>query len=113
LASTVNDETGERRGCVILKRLESDEDLMLSPIVINGFKTSLPYDKGSEFKREGTIENILNRFIAISRGCILSPTMSDKTTWFAIRGIQLPGFEYPMYGDNSSVIIGNAPKIFF
>lgn len=112
LTSVINTETGERKGSVILKKMESDENLMLSPIVINGFKTYLPYDKGSEFKREGEIENILNRFIAISRGCILSPTMSDKTTWFALRGIQLPGFEYPMYGDNNSVIKGNAPKIF-
>ena len=66
----------------------------LSLATASGIKRVDSRDGGTKYVKMTAREDYLNKAEILSSGAIIFPTLSDKSTWFYLRGIQLPGFNW-------------------
>ena len=67
-----------------------------------GAKRDDVHDGGTKYTKIAKREDYLSKATIIENGGLLFPTLSDKSTWFYLTGITLPGLQYDngqVYGD--------------
>lgn len=59
-----------------------------------GVKLNMRGNNGTKYSEISAAEDWLTKAAILQDGHIIFPTLSDKSTWFFLRGIKLPGFDY-------------------
>lgn len=81
-------------GSLVLEELTRDSDKFLTLRNFVGFKTDKRGDQGSDYFEIGKREDYVAKATILQDGGIIMPTLSDKKTYFYIKGVQLPGLDY-------------------
>ena len=89
-------------GSIIIKHFlnKSRSNLQLETYI--GAKRDDVHDGGTKYTKIAKREDYLSKATIIENGGLLFPTLSDKSTWFYLTGITLPGLQYDngqVYGD--------------
>ena len=61
---------------------------------MQGFKTEQRGDSGTEYTKTSINEDYMTRATILANGCIALPVLSDKSTFYYISGVKLPGIDY-------------------
>lgn len=103
------DQQGNRIGSVIGKTLMNKDwnpnHNKLQLRTSAGTKSSTYSDEGSKYSKTTSREDYMAKVQMLLQGDIIFPALSDKSTYFSISGIKLPGLNF----DNSSSSIGSLP----
>lgn len=103
------DQQGNRIGSVIGKTLINKDwnpnHNKLQLRTSAGTKSSTYSDEGSKYSKTTSREDYMAKVQMLLQGDIIFPALSDKSTYFSISGIKLPGLNF----DNSSSSIGSLP----
>ena len=92
------DRDSQRKGSVIVKQLmdptfnPKHDRLKLS--TSSGIKRVGSRDGGTKYAKMTAREDWLNKAEILANGHIIFPTLSDKSTWFYLNGVKLPGFDW-------------------
>jgi len=104
-----------RHGSIVMKTLldpkfnPTHDKLTLS--TSSGVKLGISNNLGQKYSEISSRDDILSKMAILQEGHIIFPTLSDKSTWFFLKGIVLPGFNYnsseighlPMFGKNGKI----------
>lgn len=91
------DNTHARIGSVIVKTLMNPEFTQHQQIRLSthsGMKSDQRRDGGRKYTEITAKEDWLTKADILSNGWIVFPTLSDKSTWFYLRGFYLPGLQW-------------------
>lgn len=95
--SYVEQSSGHRKGSIIVKALTTPGYTDQNNIVLSthsGMKSDQRSDGGRKYVDVTVREDWLDKATLLSEGCIIFPTLSDKSTWFYLRGFNLPGLRW-------------------
>lgn len=101
-------------GSIVLKTLKNKQLGKLKMHTYIGFKTDNLGDEGAKYQEEPEVEDYLAKLTIVQDGYLILPTMSDKSTWGYIEGVDIPGIQYINTLDNignSKIAVGNVPTI--
>lgn len=104
-----------RHGSIVMKTLldpnfnPTHDKLVLS--TSSGVKLGVSNNLGKKYSEISSRDDVLSKMAILQEGHIIFPTLSDKSTWFFLKGIMLPGFNYksseighlPMFGKNGKI----------
>ena len=103
------DEQGNRIGSIIGKTLINKDwnpnHNKLQLRTSAGTKSSTYTDEGSKYSKTTLREDFMTKSQMLLQGDIIFPTLSDKSTYFSVSGIKLPGLNF----DNDAQYIGDLP----
>ena len=108
------DKDQSRRGSVIVKSLmdptfnPKHDKLKLS--TSSGIKRVGSRDGGTKYAKMTAREDWINKAEILANGHIIFPTLSDKSTWFYLNGIKLPGFDW---SDRNSSSLSTENLLYF
>lgn len=89
---------GAKCGSIILKQLQDPErnkkHNKYEVFTEAGSKMSSSQDGSVKFSEMAKREDYISRMEKLSRGYIIMPTLSDKSTYMCISGFEMPGFNY-------------------
>ena len=88
--------------CLILKHFEDVSAMKLNGLYApklqlhthGGVQLQNDYTGGESYKRITEREDYIAKIAILQQGGMLFPTLSDKSTWFYITGIKMPGLNY-------------------
>ena len=72
-------------GSIISKALIRHDDFTINPLTILGSKTDNYGDKGNKYLDQQTPDDWMSKFKALQEGCILFPTLADKSTYVVLQ----------------------------
>lgn len=103
VSSTENAFENSRKtvGSLLVKHLKKEDHKKLSFHLLAGFKTDQRGDAGIDYAQISDREDYLSKLAILQCGGLLFPTMSDKKTYGAIFGLDLPGLNYKNLGGSS------------
>ena len=81
-------------GSLILKQIESKECSELSIVTNTGMKSHVFGDKGVDYLKISEKDDYVSKLAILLSGGLVFPTMSDKKTWYYIKGLILPGINW-------------------
>lgn len=87
---------GIPKGSIIIKQLyfSADKKLHLILHTHGGVKVDSNHDGGVSYKKITEREDWLAKAAILKQGGIIFPTLSDKSTWFYLTGVNVPGIDY-------------------
>lgn len=87
---------GIPKGSIIIKQLyfAADKRLHLVLHTHGGVKVEGNYDGGVSYNKITEREDWLAKAAILKNGGIIFPTLSDKSTWFYLTGVNVPGIDY-------------------
>ena len=87
-----------REGSIIIRNvLDKNFNPRHNRLVLStssGVKLNIAGNGGTKYSEITVVEDWLSKAAILQDGHIIFPTLSDKATWFFLRGIRLPGFNY-------------------
>lgn len=101
-------------GSIVLKALKNKQLGKLKMHTYIGFKTDNLGDEGVKYQEEPDVEDYLAKLSIVQNGYLILPTMSDKSTWGYIEGVDMPGVQYVDTLDNkgnSKIAVNNVPTV--
>lgn len=102
---------GKLIGSLLVKHAHSKNPQRLKFHTLVGFKTDQRGDAGIDYSKINDREDYISKMEILVAGGILFPTMSDKKTFGAIFGCELPGLHYEQVRNSKrSDVIGTIPK---
>lgn len=83
-------------GSIIIKQLylNAGKKLQLRLHTHGGVRIENNYDGGVSYKKITEREDWIGKAAILKQGGIIFPTLSDKSTWFYLTGVTLPGIDY-------------------
>jgi hypothetical protein len=96
LYNTIKGLRGIPKGSMIIKQLffAADKKLHLVLHTHGGVKVDSSYDGGMSYRKITEREDWLAKAAILKQGGIIFPTLSDKSTWFYLTGVSVPGLDY-------------------
>ena len=81
-------------GSIIIKHLMTAGHSKLRLKINSGVRVQDDYSGGVSYKEITEREDYLGKATILQHGGIIFPTLSDKSTWFHLDGVQVPGLNY-------------------
>ena len=109
-----NNDIGIPIGSIILKAIQERKALNIKGYTYIGFKTDNKGDQGSEYTEASTAEDYIAKLTMLQQGYLIFPTLSDKSTWMVMDGIDIPGMKFvkTKTDDGGEVtLVNNAPNV--
>ena len=109
-----NNDIGLPIGSIILKAIKNRQPLNIKGYTYIGFKTDNKGDQGSEYTEESTAEDYIAKLTMLQQGYLIFPTLSDKSTWMIMDGVDIPGMKFiKAKDDNGNTItsVTNDPSV--
>lgn len=101
-------------GSIIMKAIQNRKALNIKGYTYIGFKTDNKGDQGSEYTEESTAEDYIAKLTMLQQGYLIFPTLSDKSTWMILDGVDIPGMRFvntkTTNGDEVT-LVDNAPSV--
>lgn len=84
------------KGSIIIKQLyfSADKKLHLVLHTHGGVKVDTNHDGGVSYRKITEREDWIAKAAILKQGGIIFPTLSDKSTWFYLTGVSVPGIDY-------------------
>ena len=84
------------KGSIIIKQLFFAKDKKLNLVLHThgGVKVDSNYDGGVSYRKITEREDWIAKAAILKQGGIIFPTLSDKSTWFYLTGVNVPGLNY-------------------
>lgn len=98
-------KSGKHIGSIIIKHYLNKHRNNLSLETFIGAKRDDVHDGGTKYTKIAKREDYLSKCTIIENGGLLFPTLSDKSTWFYLTGVVLPGLQY-----SNGTVIGTMPR---
>lgn len=76
-------------GSLVLKNMSQGNKINV--VTLAGFRTDEKGDLGQDYAEISTAEDYITKCQLLNQGYLIFPTMSDKKTWTALKGIKIPG----------------------
>jgi len=95
--------SGQNIGSVIIKHLLKPNRMALELGTFIGVRRDDIHDGGTKYTKISKRDDYLAKCTILENGGITFPTLSDKSTWFYLTGVRLPGIDYSGTGDNTTV----------
>ena len=94
---------GIPKGSIIIKQLyfAADKKLHLVLHTHGGIKVDSNHDGGVSYKKITEREDWIAKAAILKQGGIIFPTLSDKSTWFYLTGVHVPGIDYTSLSQTS------------
>ena len=85
------DENGREIGSLIFKNRKHNKIHAMTYI---GSKGNMRGDKGTEYSKQTFVDDYYTKLEALSEGYFVFPTLSDKSTYLMLSGIDFPGLHW-------------------
>lgn len=95
--------SGQNIGSVIIKHLLKPNRMALELGTFIGVRRDDIHDGGTKYTKISKRDDYLAKCTILENGGIIFPTLSDKSTWFYLTGVRLPGIDYSGTGENTTV----------
>jgi hypothetical protein len=108
-------KAGKHIGSIIIKHYLNKKRSNLQLQTFIGAKRDDVHDGGTKYTKIAKREDYLSKATILENGGLLFPTLSDKSTWFYLTGIVLPGLQYEndqVFGEKA-LHIGRGGRIVF
>ena len=94
--NTIKGVRGIPKGSLIIKQLyfAADKKLHLVLHTHGGVKVDSNHDGGVSYRKITEREDWLAKAAILKQGGVIFPTLSDKSTWFYLTGVAVPGINY-------------------
>ena len=90
-----NGETAEKlKGSIIIKAFFKEPKTKLQLHTNGGTKVDEDKNGGVSYKKITEREDWVSKAAILKEGGIIFPTLSDKSTWFYVTGVRVPGLDY-------------------
>ena len=76
-------------GSLVLKNMQDGK--RINVVTLAGFRTDEKGDLGQDYAEISTAEDYITKCQLLMQGYLIFPTMSDKKTWTALKGVTIPG----------------------
>lgn len=98
-------KAGKHIGSIIIKHYLNKNRSNLQLQTFIGAKRDDVHDGGTKYTKIAKREDYLSKATILENGGLLFPTLSDKSTWFYLTGIVLPGLQY-----ENDQVFGEKPR---
>ena len=85
------DENGKEIGSLVFKNRKHNKIHAMTYI---GSKGNMRGDKGTEYSKQTFVDDYYTKLEALSEGYFVFPTLSDKSTYLMLSGIDFPGLHW-------------------
>lgn len=107
-------------GSIIMKQMiEADQRKASKPNFVTstliGSKSTNRGVASSAYKEQAAIDDYMSKYGMLRAGYMLFPVFSDKSTWYALSGVKIPGIDTKtiVSGDSKTIVMNNTPSIIF
>lgn len=116
----IRTKSGKNIGSIIIKHYLNKRRDNLSLETFIGAKRDDVHDGGTKYTKIAKREDYLSKCTIIENGGLLFPTLSDKSTWFYLTGIVLPGLQYqngtvtgtmPRFGAGNRIVFSSTDRV--
>lgn len=116
----INTKSGKHIGSIIIKHYLNKHRNNLSLETFIGAKRDDVHDGGTKYTKIAKREDYISKCTIIENGGLLFPTLSDKSTWFYLTGVVLPGLQYqngtvtgtmPRFGAGGRIVFSSTDRI--
>lgn len=119
---TVENEDGSisNIGSIIMKQMiEADQQKANKPHFVTstpiGSKSTNRGVESSAYKEQAAIDDYMSKYGMLRAGYMLFPVFSDKSTWYVLSGVKIPGIDTKIIASEGSktIVMNNTPSIIF